>query len=107
MLNHIQDVRTELLDIHYVRFMKRHVQDIYYKKVKINDEYVDRYFKNATCTVEFPENEYNPQHIYRVLEPTTGENNMFMSTIIYYFEGSIDKKLTKEEYSNTIMIDDV
>ena len=28
-------------------------------------------------------------------------------TIIYYFEGSIDKKLTKEEYSNTIMIDGI
>lgn len=107
LLNYVQDARTELLDIHYVRFMKRHVQDIYYKKVKIDNEYIDMYFKNATCTVEFSENEYNPQYIYRVLEPTTGENNMFMPTIIYYFEGSIDKKLTKEEYSNTIMIDGI
>ena len=129
LLNHIQDVRTELISIHYMRFIKRYIQDIYYKEVEENGIKVGKYFWNIGCTSEVPNVAYNSQYIYQVLEPSLGLNDIIEPKVLGYLDGSPNKKLKRkplkkddvihsswitenevkqvEEYSNTIMINDV
>jgi hypothetical protein len=129
LLNHIQDIRTELISIHYMRFMKRYIQDIYYKEVEEDNKKVGKYFWNIGCTSEVSDLAYNSQYIYRVLEPALGLNDIIEPKVLGYLDGSPDKKLKRkplkkddvvynlwitedevkqiEEYSNTIIINDV